>query len=73
MGRSMLRIYVSLENKKAEYQYPMIEVEDNINNHPIAILMYYWVSHSYINPNIVEIIHFQIKKHEKSWLVQLAT
>jgi hypothetical protein len=39
MGRSMQRIYVSLENKKADYQSHMIEVEGKINNHPIAILI----------------------------------
>jgi hypothetical protein len=30
-------------------------------------------SHSYIAPNLVERFHLKRSKHEKSWLVQLAT
>jgi hypothetical protein len=72
MGRSMPRIYAALDNKQEEYQSPMIEVEGKIDNQPIAILIDYGASHSYINPNLVEIFHLQRRKHEKSWLVQLA-
>jgi hypothetical protein len=35
MGGSMPRIYAILDNKQAEYQSPMIEVEGKIDNHPI--------------------------------------
>jgi hypothetical protein len=73
IGRSMPRIYASLDNKKLEYQYPMIKVEGNIHNQPIAILIDSGASHSYINPNLFEIFHLQRSKHEKSWLVQLST
>ena len=38
MGRSVPRIYVTLENRQANYQYHMIEVERKIDNHSIAIL-----------------------------------
>jgi hypothetical protein len=51
----------------------MIEVEVNINNHPITILIDYRASHSYIDPKIVEKLKLKICKHEKSWFVQLAT
>jgi hypothetical protein len=51
----------------------MIEVEGKIDNHPIAILIDYGASHSYIDPNLVERFHLQRRKHGKSWLVQLAT
>jgi hypothetical protein len=50
----------------------MIEVEGKIDNQPIAILIDSGASHSYINPNLVEIFHLQRRKHEKYWLVQLA-
>jgi hypothetical protein len=73
MGGSMPRIYAALDNKQAEYQSPMIEVEGKINNEPIAILIDSGASHSYINANIVERFHLQRSKHNKSWLVQLAT
>jgi hypothetical protein len=33
----------------------------------------YGASHIYINANIVERFHFQMSKHKKYWLVQLAT
>jgi hypothetical protein len=59
MGGSMPRIYASLDEKKEEYQSPMIKVEGNIYNHPIEILIDYGASHSYINANIVEIFHLQ--------------
>jgi hypothetical protein len=71
MGGIMLRIYAALDNKQAEYQSPMIEGEGKIDNQPIAILIDYGASHSYINSNIVEIFHLQRSKHKKYWLVQL--
>jgi hypothetical protein len=51
----------------------VIEVEGKIDNQPITILIDYGASHIYINDNIVETFHLQRSKHEKSWLVQLAT
>jgi hypothetical protein len=51
----------------------MIEVEGKINNDPMTILIDYGASHSYINDNIVERFHLQRSKHNKYWLVQLAT
>jgi hypothetical protein len=72
MGGSMTRICAALDNKQAEYQSPMIEVEGTIDNHPIAILIDSRASHSYINANIVERSHLQRSEHNKSWLVQLA-
>jgi hypothetical protein len=50
----------------------MIEVEGKIDNQTIAILTNLGASHSYITPNLVEILHLNISKHDKSWLVQLA-
>ena len=63
----------TLENKQAEYQSPMIEVEGKIDNHPIEILIDYGAIHSYINGKIIEIFHLKRIKHKKYWLVQLAT
>jgi hypothetical protein len=64
MGRNMPMIYAALQNKQAEYQSPMIELEGKIDNQPIAILIDFGVSHSYINSNIVEIFHLW-SKHNK--------
>ena len=51
----------------------MFEVEGKIDNQPISILTYYGASHSYIDPNIVERFKLNRCKHEKYWLVHLAT
>jgi hypothetical protein len=73
MGNVMPRIYAALGNKQAEFQSHMIEVEGMINNRPFTILIDSGASHSYINPRLVESFHLSRRKHEKSWLVQLAT
>ena len=42
-------------------------------NQPTRMGIILTTSHSYINSNIVKIFHLQRSKHNKSWLVQLAT
>jgi hypothetical protein len=39
MGRSVPRIYASLDNKKAQFQSHVIGVEGMINNHAFTILI----------------------------------
>jgi hypothetical protein len=39
MGRRVPRIYAALDNKQAEFQSHMIEVEGMINNHAFTILI----------------------------------
>jgi hypothetical protein len=73
MGNRIPRIYAALDNKQAEFQSHMIEVEGMINNQPFTILINSGASHSYIDPRVVESLHLSRSKHEKSWLVQLAT
>jgi hypothetical protein len=73
MGSRMPKIYVALDNKQVEFQSHMIEVEGMINNRPLIILIDSGASHSYVDPRLVEILRLSRRKHEKSWLVQLAT
>jgi hypothetical protein len=73
MGRNVTRIYAALDNKKADFQSHMIEVEGMINNQTISILIDSGYSHSYIDPKMVERLHLPRNKHGKPWLVQLAT
>jgi hypothetical protein len=73
MGSRMPRIYAALDNKQPEFQLHMIEVEGMINNRPFIILIDSGASHSYVDPRVVEILHLSRSKHEKSWLVPLAT
>ena len=67
MGRYVPRIYATLDNKQAEYQSHMIEVEGMINNQTLAILIDLRASHSYIDPNMVESLQLPRRKHGKSW------
>jgi hypothetical protein len=69
MGSKMLRIYAALDNKQAEFQSHMIEVEGTINNRPLVILIDSGASHSYVDPRVVDSLHLMRNKHEKSWLV----
>jgi hypothetical protein len=50
----------------------MIEAKGMINNHAFTILIDLGASHSYIDPRVVGHFHLSIRKHEKSWLVELA-
>ena len=63
MGNRMSRIYAALDNKQAEFQSHMIEVEGMISNRPLVILI---ASHSYVDPRVVESLHLTKRKHEKS-------
>ena len=63
MGRNVTRIYESLDNKQAEYQSHMIEVEGMINNQTIVTLIDSGASHSYIDHKIVESLHFPQRKN----------
>jgi hypothetical protein len=69
----MGRIYAALEDRQAEYQSNMIEVEGKIINHPVSILIDSREIHCYIDPKIVDRLHLEKSKLEKSSLVQLAT
>jgi hypothetical protein len=66
-------IYASLDDRQAEYQSNMIEVEGKIINQPVAILIDSGASHCYIDPKIVDRLFLEKSKLGKSSLVQLAT
>jgi hypothetical protein len=73
MGRSVPRIYVSLDTKQAEFWLHMIDVEGKINDQPIAILIDSGASHSYLDLKMVERFQLTRSKLGKPWFVQLAT
>jgi hypothetical protein len=55
-----------LENRQADHQASMVEVEGMLNNQPISILIDPGASLSYVSPKIVEICKLQkknLKKH----------
>ena len=54
LARTMPRINVALENRQAEYQNSMVEVEGMINQTHVTILIDPGASLSYIAPKLVE-------------------
>ena len=54
LERTMPRINATLENKQADYQTSMVEVEGKLNQTPISILIDLGASLSYISPDLVE-------------------
>ena len=71
MTRSMPKIGASLENRQANHQNLMVEIEGMIKGHPIYILIDRGASLSYVSPRIVEFYKLSQEKIEKSWLVQV--
>jgi hypothetical protein len=73
MGRSVPRIYASMDNKQDEFQAHMVEVEGKINNQTIVILIHSGSSHSYLDPKMVKIYEFPRSNIGKPYMMQLAT
>jgi hypothetical protein len=73
MGRSVSRIYATLDNKRVEFHSHMIEVEGKINDQPIVILIDSRASHIYLDPKNVERFQLSRRKLGKPWLGKLAT
>jgi len=73
VARELPTISVALENRKANHQTTMVEIEGTVSEKPISILIDPEESLSYISPIIVEKNKLAVKKFDKPWLVQLAT
>jgi predicted aspartyl protease len=69
----MGRIYAALNDRQAEYQSNMIEVEGKIINQLVSILIDSGATHCYIDPKIVDRLHLEKSKLGQASLVQLAT
>ena len=69
----MPRINATLENRQANHQTSMVEIQGMIQNKPISILIDPGASLSYVSPSIAENCNLHLKKYEKYWLVHLAT
>ena len=72
LARTMPRINAALENRQADYQNSMVEVEGMINQTPVTILIDPGASLNYIAPQIVEKYRLSVDKFENSCLFQLA-
>jgi len=69
----MPTISAALENRQADHQTAMVEIEGMVNEKPVSILIDPGASLSYISPSIVEKNKLALQKFDKPWLVQLAT
>jgi hypothetical protein len=69
MGISMPRIYAALDNKEAEFESHMIEVEGKINDQPISIFIDSRYIHNYIDHKMVERFHLTRSELGETWLV----
>ena len=54
-SKSMPRINATLENRQANHQTYMVEIEGMIKDKPISILIDPGASLSYVSPKIVEL------------------
>ena len=68
----MPQIYVALDNRQADHQASVVDIEGMIFNHHVSILIDPGSNLSYVSPQTVEKCNFQQVNHAKSWLVQLA-
>jgi hypothetical protein len=69
----MPRIYAVVDNKQADHQASVVEMEGMIANHLVSILIDPGSNLSYVAPQAVDKCKLQPHKHAKPWLVQLAT
>ena len=73
VARALPRIYAALEDRQEHHQSTLVEFVGKIVEKSVSILIDPSSTHHYINPRVVEICAFKKVKHNKSWLVQLAT
>jgi hypothetical protein len=77
----MPQTYVAVDNKQADHQALVVEMEGMIANHLISLLIDLGSNLSYVAPRIVDKCapqtidkcKLQPHRHTKPWLVQLAT
>ena len=73
IARNIPTVNAALENRQAEHQATMVEMEGNISDQSVTVLIDPGASLSYISPKIVEKCNLKPEKFQQSWLVQLAT
>jgi hypothetical protein len=73
MGRILHRINATIDGRQADHQSSVVEIEGKIHDTLIFVLIDPGATLSYITPDVVELNKLKKQKHEKYWLVQLAT
>ena len=67
------RIYAALDGRQVNHQAMMVEIGGKILNTFVSILIDPGACRSYVAPKIVDLCKLGKVKHDKPWLVQLAT
>jgi hypothetical protein len=62
-----------VDSKQADHQSSVVDMEGMITNHPVSILIDPGSNLSYVAPQTVDKCKLQSHRHDKPWLVQLAT
>ena len=62
-----------MDGPHAYHQATIGEIEGKVSNTSISILIDTGVFQSYVSPKIIDLCKLHKVKHEKPWLVQLAT
>ena len=73
MERETPKSYATLDNHQAHHQSTVVEFEGKIAKQSISILIDPGSTHSYVSPKLYEIFSLGKSRHNKPWLVQLAT
>ena len=73
IGRSYHCINAALEDRQADHQSTIVEIEGIVFNHIVSVLIDPGATLSYISPRTVELCHLDREKHVRPWWVQLAT
>jgi hypothetical protein len=63
------RIYAAIENRQADHQSSMVELEGIIIERSISVLIDPGSNLSYVSPRVVEACSLHRNKHAKAWLV----
>ena len=66
-------IYVAYDGQQKDHKATMVEIEGKIFNTSISILIDPDAFQSYVSPKIVDVCKLGKVKHDKPWMVQLAT
>jgi hypothetical protein len=69
----MPQIYATVDNKQADHQASVVEMEGMIANHLVSILIDPGSNLTYVAPQVLDKCKMKPVRHAKTWLVQLAT
>eukprot|EP00253_Pinus_taeda_P027303 PITA_27303 len=70
---SIPRFYVAVDNRQAEHQASIVEMDDKLFDQVISILIDPGSNYSYVSPDLVDKCGLNTEFHFESWLVHLDT